>query len=55
MHTPASACSRSAHVHFSTRVRAGLRKHHRVTPNDIERRPSTLETGWLNQDVLRDL
>jgi len=29
---------------------------HRVTPNDTERRAhSTLETGRLNQGVLRDL
>ena len=29
---------------------------HRVTLNDTERRaPSTLETGWLNQGVVRTL
>jgi hypothetical protein len=40
---------------FHPSGRARMSKH-RVTPNDTERRaPSTLETGRLNQGVLRDL
>jgi hypothetical protein len=55
MRTPAYACSANVRVHSSTRGRPTLWKH-RVTRNDIERRaPSSFETGWLNQGVLRAL
>jgi hypothetical protein len=55
MPTPAYVCSANVRVRSTIRGRSTLWKH-RVMPDDTERRaPSTLQTGWLNKGVLRDL